>query len=398
MAGCLTILLAPDSFKGSLSSDLAALAMAEGVSAGWPQAEPRLCPAADGGEGTARIVARTEGGHPTRVPAHNPLGRPMAGQLYELAHDTVIFDMATVGGYTLVKPGERDVLRSTTHGCGELLDFARRHGARRVIMGLGGSVTVDAGLGALEALGVRFLDARGRRVQASPRNFRRIARIDTSCVDPGWLQLDLCLLYDTRNRLLGPNGAARLFAPFKGATPAEVDYLEDALTRWARVLSDHCGHDVAAMEGGSGSGGMGLALHAVLGGRMVRGVDYVLDRIGFDNALAGSQLVLTGEGRLDATTLFGKLPMAVAERAGARGISTWALAGEISLDPAQIRAAHLCSAMSIMRGPMTRQHAMAHARDLLARAAAGLGSALAAGYALGAHVPGAVARPSAVAR
>lgn len=393
MASRVTILLAPDSFKGSLSSDQAALAMAEGLGRGWPEAELRLCPAADGGEGTARIVARTQGARPTPVTAHDPLARPVRGELYEIDGDTVIFDMATVGGYTLVAPEERDVLRATTHGCGEMLEFARRHGARRVIMGLGGSVTVDAGLGALEVLGVRFLDPSGRRVPASPRNFRRIARIDASGLDPGWARVDLCVLYDTRNRLLGPYGAARLFAPFKGASPAEVEYLEAALAHWAGVLSEHCGHDVTVMEGGSGSGGMGLALHAVLGARMVRGVDWVLDRIGFEVGLREAQLVMTGEGRLDATTLFGKLPMAVAERADARGIPTCAVAGEVALGPEDVKAAHLRCALAMLKGPMTREEAMARAPELLAAGAASLGSALAAGYDLGAR-PAAARAPA----
>lgn len=371
------ILVAPDSFKGSVTAFEATQALVAGLIEGAAHIEVVQCPLGDGGEGTARVVAGHLAGRSMMVPAHGPLGAPLMAELFWLPDATVIVDMAVAGGYALIDPSQRDIERTSTFGCGEVLEAARRQGARRILMGLGGSITLDAGLGALAALGAVFLDGNGRVLEPRPRHLGKIARVELSGLHPDWRQIELQFLFDTRNPLLGPHGAALFFAPYKGANPEQCLQFEQRLEHFAQVLSAAAGREVGGILGGSGSGGMGLSFHALLGAALRPGADYVFEVVGLERLLPEVDLVLTGEGRLDQSTLFGKLPMALAERATAWARPTLAIVGEVGMAAEEVRATGLRAAFSLVNGSMAPAQAQQQTKDLLRRKAAQLARLLA---------------------
>jgi glycerate kinase len=315
-----------------LSAHAAAEAIARGVAAAG--AEPVVIPVADGGDGTLDALVEGMGGTVMGVIARGPMGLPVRAHLGQLSDGTGVVEMAQASGLALVPVGERDPMRASSVGTGELIKGALARRPARVLVALGGSATVDGGTGLARALGVRFTDAGGKPIAEGGEGLTALARIDASRLDPRVKATPLIALADVTNPLLGPEGAAAVFGPQKGATPGDVAQLERGLARLAERMAADLGVEVADRPGAGAAGGAGAML-AALGAELQPGGQVVLDALRFDERLTGAGLVITGEGKLDGQSLSGKAPIAVARAAASAGVPCAAIAGEAGLDPAE---------------------------------------------------------------
>lgn len=354
------VIVASDSFKGSLSSLEVAAAAAEGIAKVAPGAEVVEVGVADGGEGTAETLVASLGGRRVVCRVEDPLGRQIDAS-YGIAEadgeNVALIDMASASGLTLLAPDERNPLVTTTFGTGQLIVDGFEHGCRRFVVGIGGSATCDGGEGMLRALGFRFLDAEGVEIAPGGGGLDRLARIDMSGVREDILRCRFTVICDVNNPLCGPEGAAAVFGPQKGATPADVETLERGLRRWADVVRRQTGRDVAVMPGAGAAGGLGAAFMAFFNSELKPGVDAVLDLVGFDCLLRGASLVITGEGKMDRQTLFGKLPLGVLRRASSAGVPAVAIAGMVE-NAADLLDAGFAGVFSVMNRVMTLDEAM----------------------------------------
>jgi glycerate kinase len=317
------VVVAPDKFKGSATAAEVALHLAAGLREAG--ADPVRVPVADGGEGTVD-AAVAAGFRRVTATVCGPTGAPVTAA-FALRDGTAVVELAAASGLALLPDGP-DPVRATSRGTGELVRAALDAGASTVVLGVGGSAGTDGGAGMLAALGVRLLDAAGREVADGGAALARVHRVDVSGLDPRLRDIDVVLASDVDNPLLGPSGAAAVYGPQKGATPAQVALLDAALAHWTGVL----GATERAGEPGAGAaGGVGFAALAVLGARRRPGVEVVLDLVGFDALLAGAALVVTGEGALDEQTLHGKAPAGVAAAAGRAGVPVEAVCGRTTL-------------------------------------------------------------------
>ncbi|MBQ8866414.1 MAG: glycerate kinase [Bacteroidaceae bacterium] len=325
-----TVLLAFDSFKGSLTSREVADAFEEGVRSVEPDCQVRKVCLADGGEGTAAALVDSLHGEWVEVEVLDPLMRPIRAR-YGLIDkgQTAIIDMASASGLTLLTEDERNPLKTSTYGTGQLMADALARGCRKLLVGIGGSATNDAGTGMLSALGFRFLDTEGDILEGCGASLERIASIDASYALPSLEACEIRVACDVTNPFCGPMGAARVFAPQKGADEAMVERLDRGMAHFAKVLLLYNKVDVTNIPGAGAAGGLGGAFSALLGARLCRGVEMVLDALRFDELLKGCDLVVTGEGRIDRQTLMGKAPMGVLEAASHRGIPVVAIGGSV---------------------------------------------------------------------
>lgn len=323
------VVAAPDSFKGALSAEEAAAALADGWHDAAPDDEVRLVPMADGGEGTAHAITVATGGTWRTARAAGPDGTPLQAGYGDLGRGRVVLDVAAASGLDLVDRRARDVWRATSRGTGDLLRHALDAGADDVVLGLGGSATNDGGAGLLVGLGARLLDERGEPVGPGAGGLRDLDRVDLSGLHPRLAAARVRVACDVTNPLTGPDGASAVFGPQKGARPADVDDLDRALQRLADALAAAGLPADPTTPGAGAAGGIGFAALAVLGGTLVSGVDLVADTVGLDEHCRGARLVLTGEGRLDAQTASGKVPLGVARVASRHGVPTVALVGAV---------------------------------------------------------------------
>jgi len=364
----LKIVVAPNALKGSLSAPAAAQAMAAGALAAAPAAEVIRLPVSDGGDGLLAVLET--GGDLVRhtCTVSGPLGEPLeAPLLYSAQRRLAVLEMATAAGLALLPPDALDPLHATTRGVGELLLQALDLGAQRIILGIGGSASSDGGTGLAVALGARFLDAGERELPGNAAALQRIARIDLERLDPRLAQLHIEVVCDVDIPLLGEHGAARVFAPQKGASPAQVAAIEAGLENLAARIEQQLGRDIRRLRGGGAAGGLGAGLVAFLQAELRPGAELVLELSGFEAALAGADLVLTAEGRLDRQTACGKAPAAVARAAGRHGIPCLALAGSLDRDLQVLHASGICACFSICPGPITLEAARQQAAELLER-------------------------------
>ncbi len=322
------IVLAPDSFKESMTAPEAAAAMARGVRRATPEAECMLMPMADGGEGTMETLVAALGAVRRDVSARDPLGRPVRAGYGLTSDGLAVLEVAAAIGIGLVEPAERDVMRSDSRGVADLVLGAVAAGANRLLVGLGGSATTDGGAGLLVGLGVRLLDAADADVAPSPVGLARLARVDVSGLEPLLAGLRIDLASDVTNPLLGPLGSSQVFGPQKGATPAQVPVLDATLARLADALVAAGLPDVRDLPGAGAAGGLGMAFLS-LGARLRPGVEVVAEATGLDRAIARADLVLTGEGALDAQTAAGKTPAGVLSVARRHGVPVMAFAGRL---------------------------------------------------------------------
>jgi glycerate kinase len=300
--------------------------MAEGIRAAVAGAEVAEIPLADGGEGTTEALLAARGGELVQMVVEGPLGGPVTAA-FALIDDgrTAVVELASSSGLTLVPEGLRDPRRASTYGFGQLLDAARRRGARRIIAGVGGSATNDAGAGMAQALGVRLLDVEGRDLPRGGAALARLDRIDVSGLDPAWRSVDVEVAVDVSNPLTGPEGATAVYGPQKGATPEIVGELERSLDRFAAVA----GHAIADRPGAGAAGGAAAGLMRFLHAGLRRGAPLVAEAAGLDRALVGARAAFTGEGQVDRQSAYGKGPVEVARRARAVGVPAVLIAGRL---------------------------------------------------------------------
>lgn len=366
------LVIAPDSFKESLS----ARAVAEAIAAGWarvyPDAELLLCPMADGGEGTVDALLSASDGKLQQTRVSGPLGDPVEAHWGLLPNAQAIIEMAEASGLHRVEPGRRDVLAASSHGTGELIRAALDAGVRRIVLGLGGSATNDGGAGLLAALGVRFLDREGQELPLGGAALARLSQIDLTGLDTRLAQVEVMVAADVDNPLCGPRGASAVFGPQKGASPEQVVQLDEALAHYADVMAAKLGEDLRDLPGVGAAGGLGFAARAVLRAGFRPGVELVAELSGLAQAVQGADLVITGEGRLDGQSLHGKTPVGVARIARAAGVPVIALAGSLGDGYQRLYAEGIGAAFSLAPGPLSLEQAMQQAADQLSARAADL--------------------------
>jgi len=366
------ILVAPDSYKESLTASDVALFIAEGIRRVLPTAEVISIPLSDGGEGLIdTLVAGTAGSVITKE-VTGPLGEKVTARLGVLGDErTAVVEMAEASGLALVPNERRNPMATTTYGTGELIQKALELGYRRLIIGIGGSATNDGGAGMAQALGVKLLDKEGKPIAWGAEGLLKLDSIDISTADARLRESEILVAGDVTNPLCGPKGASYVYGPQKGGTPEMLPIMDQALGNLARVIKRDLGLEVAELRGAGAAGGLGAGLVAFAGGRLCRGLDIVFEMLDFEPRLAsGVDLVITGEGQINDQSLFGKVPVGVARLAKKYGIPVIAIVGSIALGADKTEAAGIDAVMSITPGPLSLKESMARAGELVADATA----------------------------
>lgn len=353
------IVVASDSFKGSLSSLEVADAAAKAIDECIPGCCVEKVEVADGGEGTMEALHRTLGGVKVAVEVCDPLGRAITASYVKLADGvTAVLEMAVASGLPLLAPQERNPMKTSTYGTGQLIADALRKGCRKFLIGIGGSATNDAGMGMLDALGVRFLDAEGNLLHGSGESLEKVEDIDLSGVCAGLAESEFIIACDVDAPLYGPKGAACVFAPQKGADAEMVAMLNDGLEHFSSVVKRVTGKDVSDIPGAGAAGGLGGGFVAFLPARLERGIEMVLDAISFDERIRGASLIITGEGRVDFQTLTGKTPYGILKRARRQGIPVVAIGGSVVLGEKETSEAGFAGVYAVTPSDMPLEEAM----------------------------------------
>lgn len=326
------VVVASDSFKGCLSSWQVADAVEKGIHDALPGCDVVMLAVADGGEGSMEALMTTLGGESVELMVSDPLGRPVEAEYAWIDGSTAVIEMARASGLTLLASEERNPLLTSTYGTGQLIADALGKGCRRFMICIGGSATNDAGTGMLEALGYRFMDSGGNILKGCGEALGRISSIDCSNVHPALSESEFIVACDVDSPFCGPEGAAYVYGPQKGAGQGMVEHLDKGMRHFARIIFQVTGVDVTDMPGAGAAGGLGGALKAFLKAEISRGADMVLDAVHFEDAIKDADLVITGEGRIDSQTLAGKLPYVVAKRAAVQNIPVVALCGCSEVD------------------------------------------------------------------
>ncbi|MFI8334861.1 glycerate kinase [Pseudomonas taetrolens] len=360
------IVIAPDSFKDSLSAIKVADAIAEGLAEALPGAHLVKCPMADGGEGTVEAIVTAGNGQLRRHQVQGPLGAAVDAHWGWLPDSrTAIIEMAEASGLQLVAPGQRDACTSSTFGTGQLIKAALDEGAQRIILAIGGSATNDAGAGALQALGLGLFDDQGNALARGGLALAKVARIELAGLDTRLADVRFEIAADVNNPLCGDHGASAIFGPQKGASPEQVLELDRALGHFA----DHCARvlprDVRQEPGSGAAGGLGFAAKAFFGAQFRAGVEVVAELVGLADAVKGADLVFTGEGRFDAQTLRGKTPFGVARIAQQQGVPVIVLAGTLGEGYQSMYQHGVNAAFALTSGPMTLEEACTRTAQLL---------------------------------
>lgn len=359
------IVIAPDSFKESLSAAGVAEAIAEGVRLAVPQAQIVCVPMADGGEGTVDAVLAATGGDRKTLRVRGALGAEQDAHWGWLDGKTAIIEMASAAGLEQIAPRDRRPLEASSYGVGQLMRAALDAGATRIILGLGGSSTTDGGAGMLQALGLKLRDAQGKELAPGGAALASLDSIDASGLDPRLANTRIDVASDVNNPLCGPKGAAHIFGPQKGATPEQVKQLDQALSRFADVSAKHLSRDVREQPGAGAAGGLGFGAYAYLSASFRPGVEIVAELGGLAAHMEGAALAFTGEGRMDAQTLHGKTPAGVAGIARQAGVPVVALVGSLGPGYQELYGAGISAAFSLAHGPMTLEDACRDTAALL---------------------------------
>ena len=361
------IIIAPDSFKGSLTAQEAAVAIENGVHAVIPDADIEKIPMADGGEGTMEALVASTNGQYVEVEAVDPLGRPMTGR-YGILGDgkTAVIAMSAVSGLPLLKKKECNPLYTTTYGTGQLIRNALEAGCRELIVGIGGSATNDCGTGMAQPLGIRFLSKDKTEIHGKMCGnlLGQVAEIDFSNLHVAIQESRIMVACDVKNPLLGENGCARVYSPQKGASPEVVEQLEENMTAFIDIAEQAVNRDVRNVPGAGAAGGLGAGLMLFLGAELSSGIDLVMDVCDFSERSRGAVIILTGEGKIDGQTAFGKTIVGIAIRAKAQKIPVIAFAGSVEKAD-NLYGLGVTSLFSICEGPMSIDQAIADAPMLL---------------------------------
>lgn len=364
------VVLAPDSFKGSLSALEVAEAMKEGILNVDRNVEIETAPMADGGEGTTDNVIQTFGGSEEYVEVSGPVGRPVTAKYGIFKENKCVIEVAESSGLTLLAPEERDPLMTTTFGLGQLIKDALDKGCRTFVIGLGGSATNDGGAGMAAALGYGLLDEDGNGIPCCGGALDRLARITTDDVDERIFASDFLIACDVKNPLCGENGASRIFGPQKGADDEAVKVLDKNLRHFADIIYRDLGKSIADIPGAGAAGGLGAGAVAFLNGRLAEGVTIIAELSELDRKIRGADLVFTGEGKCDSQTLNGKTPFGVAAVAGRNHVPVYIIAGTVGsgVEPLYDNGVH--KIYGIKTAEMTMEYSQANAGKLITEAAA----------------------------
>lgn len=364
------IIIAPDSFKGSLTALEVAQAISEGIRRVVLDAEIDRVPMADGGEGTVQALVDATGGQIITEKVCDPLGSQIEAEFGILGDGkTAVIEMATASGLPLVPEDKRNPMFTTTYGTGELIRAALDRGCRKLIVGIGGSATVDGGAGMAQALGAKLLDKSGHEVARGGGGLENIDSIDISQLDPRIAEADAVVACDVDNPLVGPRGGPEVYGPQKGATPEMVKELDEYLGKYADIIKRDLNIDVKDAPGAGAAGGLGAGLMAFLDAELKSGVDIVIEASGLEKHLEDADLVITGEGKIDGQTIYGKTPIGVAKAAKKFDLPVVGIGGGIGDDSSVVYENGIDALISIVSYPMSLQTAMEGARKLLADAA-----------------------------
>ncbi|CAI2791728.1 Glycerate kinase [Serratia grimesii] len=360
------VVIAPDSFKESLSALEVAEAIERGFRQVYPQAQYVKLPMADGGEGTVDSMVAATVGEIVRVEVTGPLGQPVQA-FYGLLGDgeTAVIEMAAASGLHLAPKALRDPRITTSYGTGELILAALERGVKAIILGIGGSATNDGGAGMMQALGARLLDDKQNPLLPGGAALAQLAQIDLSEVDPRLQQVSVTAACDVDNPLCGPHGASAVFGPQKGATPEMVTQLDSALSHFGSLLQQATGREVINTPGAGAAGGMGAALLGMLNARLRPGIEIVIETLRLEEALCDADLVITGEGRLDSQSIHGKTPIGVARVAKRHGLPVIGIAGSLSKDYQVVHQHGIDAAFSVLDRIVTLDEALTEAADNL---------------------------------
>jgi glycerate kinase len=363
------ILIAPDSFKGSNSSAAVAERIEAGVKKVFPSAEIIKLPIADGGEGTVEALVLGAGGQLHQAQVTGPMGKPVTAAYGILSSGIGVIEMAAASGLPLVPENERNPLNATTFGVGELLLEALDCGCTSIVIGLGGSATNDGGVGMAQALGISFKDRSGRELKLGAAGIAELATVDTSGMNAKVSGASIVIASDVNSPLCGPKGASQVFGPQKGADVDKVKKLDNALAHLADTVKSQLGIDISDTPGAGAAGGLGYGLMAFCGAKMKPGIETVMDSLGIDKLLDGCDLVITGEGKIDGQSVFGKVPVGVAQRAKKNGVPVLAIVGGIGDGAEAVYQHGIDSIMSIFNRAIPLSEAMANGGALLEEAA-----------------------------
>jgi len=362
----LKILVSPNALKESLTATDAADAIAKGIVNSGIEATLHKLPIADGGDGMLEVLEHGLDAKKQQVEVSDPLGRPIsANYLYSETKQIAVIEMAEAAGLRLLKSNEHAPLESTTQGVGELMIDALNRGANHIILGIGGSATTDAATGLASALGIEFLDKDGKLLRGCGESLIKIETINTTNADARLEEIKLDVICDVSNPLLGSNGAAAVYAPQKGANPAQVAQLEDGLAHFAKLLKKQYNKKNVDFPGAGAAGGLGAGLNIIFNAELKAGADFILDLLQVDDALNDVDLVITAEGKLDEQTSHGKAPSSIAKRAKKRNIPCVVIAGQVQGPLDDLCNNGVTAAFSLCNGPMSLADAKTHAPELL---------------------------------
>jgi glycerate kinase len=364
------IILAPDSFKGTFSSMEVIKHLEEAAMRHFSPLEVIKVPIADGGEGTVDSLVTATGGEYRVVEVMGPLSEMRVKAKYGIINGaTAVIEMAQASGLPLIPAGKRDPLNTTTYGTGEIIKAALDDGIRDFIIGIGGSATNDGGIGAAQALGVKFLDKSGKEVGLGGKQLQCIEKIILHSLDPRIKESTITVICDVSNPLTGPNGATAVYGPQKGVNDRSFDILESGMKNYERLIMETTGMDMSVVPGSGAAGGLGAALVAFFGATLKPGIDTILDYVRFDDLLEGADIVVTGEGRIDGQSVYGKVPVGIAKRCKAKGVKVIAIVGGMGSEAQKVYDYGIYSIMPTVNAPMSLEEAIARAEELLRDAA-----------------------------
>ena len=365
----MNILIVPDSFKGSLSSAETGACIQKGFQAVFPHAQYTVLSMADGGEGTTRALLEGAGGKLFHKTVTGPMGKPVKASYAILDDGTAVIEMAAASGLDLTVDAERNPAYATTYGTGELMRAAIARGAKKLFIGIGGSATNDGGVGMAKALGAKFYDRNGEELSPGVLSLLELDRIDCSGLDPRLRDLHVTVACDVKNPLCGPNGASYVFGPQKGAGPELIRKLDQALSVYSKKLAETFHQDFASVPGAGAAGGMGAGLMAFCGGRLIPGIDEIMSILRLEERVREADLVITGEGRIDKTSVMGKVLSGIGRLGKACGTPVVAVGGSIGEGAEAVYDAGISAFLSSVNKPMEITEAIEHAPVLLQRAA-----------------------------
>lgn len=363
------IVIAPDSFKGSLSSIEVISCIRKSVKNHFDSAEVIEVPIADGGDGTVEAMVYAAHGQLLKADARDPLGRAISC-IYGSIRSSAVIGMSECSGLALLKDKERNPLETSSHGTGDLIKKALDAGFSEIIIGIGGSATNDGGTGAMQALGVRFFRADGSEIaRMCGKELSHIARIDDTLLDPRLKNVRISIMCDVTNPLTGKNGATYVYGPQKGADKAQLEQLENGMQHYAKLLNDYAAKDISSIPGTGAAGGIGAALHCFAGAKLCRGIDTVLELVQFDRLIQGADLIITGEGRVDYQSAFGKVIGGVAGYAKAAKVPVVVIAGSIGEGAEAVFPLGVNAMVALPDAPMSLQYCIQNAQELMTKAA-----------------------------